>query len=307
VRTDQSPDDEWANEGLALPSPAGWTELRLPVWLKFWIGFMAVMTLGGAAGAAWAFWKAQPAAGILLAVLAVFLGQIVGLATRAWWPLRRSNRVGTLIATRDGTKGVTFTYSGWPYYSLTTVLAICELAALALTAALAASATVVGVASAVVVGALVLATGWLLATMLRLAPGRVIVSPAGVYHRSLTSTHFIPWYAIVAVSAHWLGTRVIVVKAYPSEDTRVRRYMGRFFSGGEVQFLPFMVIRTTWLATDPATVYHALSFYHAHPDLRAELATLDAVQRIRNGRAVGRAEPNPELPGGDAQPTQQPD
>jgi hypothetical protein len=289
MRADQSSAD-CPQEGSALPRPSGWTELRLPVWLKFWIGFMAVMAIGGAAGAAWAFWTGQPVAGVLLAALAVFLGHILGLATRVWWIPRRSSRMGTLTAMPDGTKGVTFTYSGWSYYWLTTVLAICELVALVVTAALAVSATVVGVASAVIVGALVLATGWFLVSMLRLAPGKVILYPTGVYHRGLTSTHFIPWYAIFAVSAYWLGTPVIAVKAYPSEDTRVRRYMGRFGSG-EVQFLPFMVIRTAWLAADPATVYHALFFYHAHPDLRAELATPYAVQRIRNGRAVGRDEP----------------
>jgi hypothetical protein len=149
------------------------------------------------------------------------------------------------------------------------------------------SATVVGVVLAVVLGVLVLVVGWVLVTMLRLAPGKLILSPAGVDHRSLTSTHFIPWHAIVAVSAEWVGTPIIAVKAFPSEDTRVRRYMGRFGSG-EVQFLPLMVIRTAWLATDPTTVYDALSFYHAHPDLRAELATPAALDRISNGRAVGQ-------------------
>ncbi len=103
-----------------------------------------------------------------------------------------------------------------------------------------------------------------------------------MHHRSLTSTHFIPWYAIVGVSADWIGTPIIAVKAFPSADTRVRRSMGRFGSG-EVQFLPLMVIRTAWLATDPTTVYHALSFYHAHPELRAELATPEALDRIGNG------------------------
>jgi hypothetical protein len=48
-----------------------------------------------------------------------------------------------------------------------------------------------------------------------------------------------------------------------------------------------MVVRTFWLATDPATVYHALSFYHSHPDLRPELAKPDALNRIGTGRAVG--------------------
>lgn len=66
--------------------------------------------------------------------------------------------------------------------------------------------------------------------------------------------------------------------------------MGRFGSG-EVQFLPIMIIRNAWLATDPATVYHALSFYGSHPDLRTELGTPDALDRIGHGRAAGQAEP----------------
>jgi hypothetical protein len=111
-----------------------------------------------------------------------------------------------------------------------------------------------------------------------------------VYHRGLTSTHYIPWHVIVAVSAGWLGTPIIAVKATPSDDTRVRSYMGRFRSG-EVQFLPIMVVRAVWLATDPTTVYHALSFYCSHPELRAELSTPDALDRISSGRAVGQEEP----------------
>jgi hypothetical protein len=72
---------------------------------------------------------------------------------------------------------------------------------------------------------------------------------------------------------------------------RPQRWSGPAATLWEVEVLPIMVIRTAWLGADPATVYHALSFYHTHPDLRAELATPDAVQRIRNGRAVGQEEP----------------
>jgi hypothetical protein len=234
--------------------------------------------------------QANPATGVPLAAGAIYLGHVVGLATRSWWTPRRSSRTGTLTAAPDGTKGVRFGYSAWSYYWLTAVLVMTELAVVALTAALAMSATVVGVVMAVVLGVMAMVVGWFLVTMLRLAPGNLILSPSGVYHRSLTSTHFIPWDAIVAVSAEWIGTPVIAVKAFPSQDTQLRRSMGRFGSG-EVQFLPLMVIRTAWLVTDPTTVYHALSFYHAHPDLRAELATPAAPDRIGNGRAVGQQEP----------------
>jgi hypothetical protein len=52
-----------------------------------------------------------------------------------------------------------------------------------------------------------------------------------------------------------------------------------------------MVIWTGWLASDPLIAYHALAFYHAHPELQGELATADAVDRIGNGRAVGHEQP----------------
>jgi hypothetical protein len=269
----------WPDGGPALPRPANWAEQRLPVWLKFSMGLVALMALGMAAGAAWLAWTGQLATGVLLAAAAIFLGHVVGLGTRGWWPRRRSSRTSTLTLTPDGTKGMSFRYSAWSYYWLTAVLVMTELVTLAVTVGAALSATVAGVVMAVVIGVLAMVVGWFLVTMLRLAPGKLILSPTGVYHRSLTSTHFIPWHAIVAVAAEWAGTPIIAVKAFPSKDTRVSRYLGRFGSG-EVQYLPIMVIRTAWLATDPTTVYSALSFYHAHPDLRAELATPDAQDRI---------------------------
>jgi hypothetical protein len=75
------------------------------------------------------------------------------------------------------------------------------------------------------------------------------------------------------------------VAAYPSEDTDVHSFTGRFHAG-DLRYLPLMVIRTYWLATDPATVYHALAYYHANPDRRPELATPAALDRIASGTAA---------------------
>jgi len=147
------------------------------------------------------------------------------------------------------------------------------------------SATVLGIALAVVVAVMAAAIGWFLVTMLRLAPGGVLLSPAGVHHRSLTFTQFVPWHTTVGVAADWLNTPIILVRAAPSEDARIHCYTGRFGTA-ELRYLPFMVIRAYWLATNPATVYHAMSFYHAHPDLRAELHNHSALDRITGGRAV---------------------
>jgi uncharacterized Tic20 family protein len=289
MRAGQSPVG-WPDGSSALPIPAGWTGQRLPVWLKLSMGFVAAMALGMAAEAAWLCWTGHPVTGAPLAAAAIYLGHVVGLGTCLWWRRRRSSRTGTLTAAPDGARGVTFTYSAWLYYWVTALLVMSELAVLAVTAGAALSATAVGAVMAVVIGVVAVVAGWFLVIMLRLAPGKIILSSTGVYHRGVTSTHFIPWHAIVAVSAGWLGTPIIAVMATPSDDTRVRRYMGRFRSG-EVQFLPIMVVRAVWLATDPATVYHALSFYCSHPDLRAELSTPDALDRVSGGRAVGQEEP----------------
>jgi amino acid transporter len=243
------------------------------------MGLVALTTLGLAAEAAWLVWTGQPAAAVPLAAAAIYLGHILGLSTRIWWRPWPSRQPGTLTTTPDGTTGVRFRYSGWPYYWLTAILVLTVLVVLVVALGAALSATLIGVVVAVVLGVLALWMGWFLVTMLRLAPGSLIVSPTGVAHRSLTSTCFIPWHAIVAVTADWLGTPIIAVKAFPSADTRVRRYLGRFGSG-ELQFWPIVVVRTGWLASDPTTVYHALSFYHAHPELRAELATPQALRRI---------------------------
>jgi hypothetical protein len=284
MSANQNPDG-WPDGGSTLPRPAGWTQQRPPMWRKVSLALLALMALGMAAQAAWSAWTGQPGTGVPLVAGAIYLGHVVGLSTRFWWPRQRSSRPSSSTATPDGTKDVAFPYSAWPYYWLTAVLVMTELVALAVVVAAALSATVVGVVLAVVIGALAMGVGWFLVTMLRLAPGKLVLSPSGVCHRSLTSTHFIPWHAIVAVSAEWIGTPVIAVKAFPSTDTRVRRYLGRFGSG-EVQFLPMMVIRTAWLASDPTTVYSALCFYHAHPQLRDRLATPDALDQIGNGRAA---------------------
>jgi hypothetical protein len=289
MRADHSPAG-WPGGSAALPTPSAWAQQGPPVWLKFSMGFVAAMALGMAAEAAWLAWTGQPLSGVPLAAAALYLGHVVALGTRVWWPRQRSSRTETLTAAPDGATGVTFSYSAWAYYWVTALLVMSELVAIAAGLGAALSATVVGAVAAIVIGVVVLVVGWVLVTMLRLAPGKVILCPAGVYHRGLTSTHFVPWHAIVAVSAGWLGTPVIAVKAIPSQDTRVRRYMGRFRSG-EVQFLPLMVIRAAWLATDPTTVYHALSFYGSHPDLRTELGTPDALDRISNGRAVAQEKP----------------
>jgi hypothetical protein len=210
---------------------------------------------------------------------------------------RRRRARAELVADPSTTEAARFGYSGWTYYWGVAVLVMTELLGLGLTVLLASVGGLLNIVGAVVLGGITLFIGWFLVTMLRLAPGEVTLSPAGVFHRGLTSTHFVPWHAVVGVSARWLDTPMLSVEALPSEDADVRSYMGRFGTG-ERKYLPFMVIRAVWLP-DPIMAYHALCFYHAHPDLRADLSTQDGVDRINSGRAASgeRENTSPVQPG----------
>jgi hypothetical protein len=270
-----------AGKGSALPQPAEWASARYPLWSVTSVGFLAVMALGGAAAGVWALTSGRLAAGLLLVAGALYVGHVVGLGVSAWWTPRGTRRPARLSAASEGGTGVTFTYSPWPYYWLSGLLLLTALG-LAAIAAIAAATGTVGIVMAAIAALLAAAVAWFLVTVLRLAPGKITLSPTGVHHHSLTFTHFVPWYAVFAVAADWVGTPLIVAKAFPSDDTRVRRYTGRFGTQ-EMQLLPYMAVRARWLAADPATVYHVLVFYHANPDLRAELGTTAALTRINNG------------------------
>ena len=143
------------------------------------MGAIVLMTVGLAAEAAWLAWTGKPVAGVPLAAAALYLGHIVGLSTRVWWRPWPSRQPATLTTTPDGTTGVRFRYSSWSYYWLTAILVMNELVLLVVALGAALSATLVGVVAAVVLGLLVVWMGWMLVTMLRLAPGSLIVSPTG--------------------------------------------------------------------------------------------------------------------------------
>jgi hypothetical protein len=250
------------------------------------------MSLGMAAGAVAAYRSGQPTIAALFAVTGTGVVHLLAFGSYAWRIPRRTSRSGTLSVASDGTRGVRFAYSGWPYYLFAGAVGSFALALAALTALALADANGGVVALPVATACLGLALGWVLFTVLRLAPGAVILTPAGIHHRGLTFTYVVPWHAIYAVVAGWSGTPVIVVKATPSPDLRLRRYAGRI-GPRELRLVPFLVVRAYWLATDPVLVYHALSFYYEHPESRAELSTSEALDRIRTGRGLGSGRSSP--------------
>jgi hypothetical protein len=275
MRTEQGSKDA----GLALP--AGW-EKGHPRWLTASILFLAGLVLLFILGAAWAFATGDAAAGILLAAGALYMGHVVGLGTIGWRVSRPTRRGPRLTVQSDGSRGIEFRYSWWPYYwfiacAVPSIGIVVVLVAANLTAA-----TVAGYALATLFAAGAIATIWVVVICLRLMPGVVILSPDGIFYRDLTYTYFVPWHAIVEVTTIWGKTPFIIVKAFPSNDSRLRRYTGRV-TFGDPYFFPFIAINARWLATNPVLVYHALAFYCDHPDRRAELGLASGLERINRG------------------------
>ncbi|MGC5020502.1 hypothetical protein [Micromonospora sp. DT47] len=259
-----------------------WSPLRL-LALLFFVG-MLLCALGIAVSAV----GDRDGSGVVLGVAgAVLFAHLLGFLAVVWLPRRRSARHVTSARTPDGTVGVRFGYSRWAYYWMTALLVLCLAIGAAVVLAAAAQGGTAGRVGAVGLAVLLGLTGWFLVTVLRVGAGAVTVSPAGIAHRGLVHLHVVPWYAVHGVGAGVrAGTPVIVVDAAPSPDTVVRRYTG-WFGTADARELPRLVVRTLWLATDPATVLAALAFYHAHPELRGELATPEAPRRIAEGRARG--------------------
>ena len=274
-----------ADEGTAgrgrTPTTAGWSGRRLPRSAVPGTVLFAIAApcglLAAVAGVVESDW-------VLIiggCVIALLFGSLLGLLVVA--SSRGSGAAPTLAQAPGGTSGVRFGYSTVAYCWFTAVLVMCVVVGLIVAVGTGTSGSVSGWLVAVVFAGMAVLLAWYVVAMLRLAPGELVLSPAGIAHRGLTSFYSVPWSAVQAVEASRLGTSVIVVQADPSPESVVRRYTGRFDTG-ELRFLPFLVVRTYWLAADREAVLSALAFYHAHPELRHELATPEAVRRIAEGR-----------------------
>lgn len=268
-----------ADEGRAgrdrTPEPAAWSGRRLSPWPLLAVAFLAVLAL---LALVWAVAGVPDGDGVRAVgglVLALVLGAASGFLVVA--ARRGSGARVTLVPWPGGDgRAVRFGYSLSAYCGFSLLVASCLLVFLCVGAA---AGSVLGVVMVAVAALL----GWYLVAMLRHAPGGLLLSPDGLAHRGLTSFYSVPWDAVRAVETWRLGTSALVVKADPSPRSVLRRYTGRFDTG-ELEFLPFLVVRTYWLAADREAVRRTLAFYLAHPDLRGELATPEAVRRIAEGR-----------------------
>ncbi|MGH3937531.1 MAG: hypothetical protein ACRDTG_02685 [Pseudonocardiaceae bacterium] len=264
-----------------LPWPEQWPAPRPKLWIKLTAGYLGALTLLAGGLGSWALLSGQPGPAIFLLGGGAYLGLVTVLSV---WLLRTRRRLSprtvTLHTTGSAEDGVLIAYSGWLYRWLATMmlLTFAVLAGIVLSGltgwVIPPFTSPPGVVSVVLLSATELYCLWILLEMAsgQLAHGRVALSPQGIHHRSLTFEHGVPGYAVNAVSAEDLNGPVIVAKAFPSDHTRVRKtsWVGK---QQEFQLLPYLAVRGRSLAVDPAVLYHALRYYHAHPEDRPELAT----------------------------------
>jgi hypothetical protein len=232
-------------------------------------GFLSVLLL---AAGVWSIVLGDAGAALACGMAVLILGHLSGLLLNLW--VRPHNTGDRMRITRidDGTPGLTFTYSRRLYYWYAGFLIL-------LTAAL----TALAVSSPpLAAGAALTATA--VFVLLRHAPGRLALTPDGVYHHGIWTRHFMPWQAIREVlpgeQAH---IPVIALPGVPSPETRIHRSV---FPSSMTRRSPraapdCLTIQVPWLAADPALVLQTLRWYHANPAHRFELSFHIAVDRAQ--------------------------
>ena len=182
------------------PVPDGWPRPKRSGRLVFAVGYLSLFALGMLTGSVWAIRTDQTGAAVLLLLGAIGFGHLAGLAA-GQLRLPRGRGHATVGTTDNGETGLAYAYAGAPYYWLLTTLALVTLALIGVAGLgiLAAEPTGWVIAALAAAGAGFLL--WFLVMVVRRTPGRVVLTPTCVYHRSLTFEHFVPWWAVTEVSA----------------------------------------------------------------------------------------------------------
>ncbi|BCJ46681.1 hypothetical protein GCM10010168_37970 [Actinoplanes ianthinogenes] len=221
-------------------------------------GFLAALLL---AAGVWSAVVGDAGAALACGAAVLILGHLCGLLLNLW--VRPHNTGDRVWISRidDGTPGLTFGYSRRLYYwyaSFLTLLTVTQ-------------ATLALRSPALAVGALLTAAP--LYVLLRHAPGRLALTPDGVYHHGVWTQQFVPWQAVREIlPGEQARVPVIALPATPSPDARVRRSL--FRAPDDV------AIQVPWLAAEPSLVLQTLRWYHANPAHRFELSFQIAADRV---------------------------
>lgn len=129
---------------------------------------------------------------------------------------------------------------------------------------------------------------WSLATR-RIRRGAVLLTPQGVTHEAWGETFSLRWADVEDVSAlvlkgGKLGPAIRVsVRAGQTATHEVR---SRTIGSPSRQDLPHLTVRADQVQGDAALLAHAVAFYAARPEHRAELEDGRALERVLEGRVV---------------------
>ncbi|MDT4991064.1 MAG: hypothetical protein QOH97_956 [Actinoplanes sp.] len=252
--------------------PQGWPRNRPTAKIIASTGLMGLFTVSALVGAGLAAASGQPGPAILFVLAAVYLGHFVGLGISLSRRPAQVRPLRVLGRTDLGDPGLEIPYAHGPYYWSISVTLLSALTLAGITVIFALSGSAGALVVAVISAIFSFVLGWIGVVFLRLAPGRLVLTPDGIYHRSLTFEHYVPWFAIYAVSAEAGATPMLAIKAHPFDGTRLHGYTGRL-GAFEATFFPFIVARTYWLGGHAAYAYQIADHYFRHPDLRSELAT----------------------------------
>lgn len=278
-----------------LPWPAEWSTPRPRPATVLGDVFLVALTLGFTALGAQASYGGDLGTAAFFFAGGAFLGLLTAHSlSRRRLRRRMSSRAVMLRPTAYGRGGVALCFSTWRYRGLTAALLMGSAFLGVYTAG-----SVLGwempppvpranVIAVVIAGCGALLLLWFFIEFItgRIAKGWVALTEAGIHHRSHTFEHFVPWSAVLEVSGMELGAEpLIVVRTFPSDGARIRRthWMGK---PDEFGLLPSLVVRARSLVVDPAVAYHALRYYHAHPESRGELLSPAGERRIRSGNLV---------------------
>jgi hypothetical protein len=253
--------------------PAGWPKAHRTVLRVLSAAGFIVFTLITAAVTADAIATGDVADALIFGAGTLVLAHLAGMSINIMQRPRPADHPPVADVNDQGETGLAFRYAFWPYYWLAVVFALFSLGAVTFAIVMAMQATTTGWVLAAAGLAAAVLIGWFLVVILRLAPGKLVLTSTGIYHRSLFLEHFVPWEAVVDVVARDAPSPWITVKALPTNRTRERRHTGRGFEG---QALPFMIARTQWLGANALPAYQAIKYYFGHPDERQRLTESDS-------------------------------
>lgn len=254
--------------------PDDWPKAERPPSSLFGAAFLALLTIGLLAAAGWVTADGQPGTGFMLIVIAVYFGHLTAAgASRLRYP--RHGRSPVLGVDDRGERGLTFAYARAPYYWQSAIVILTALGFAGGALGTAVMGPVGGWIIAAVAGLVAGSLTWFVVDFLRRAPGRVVLTPSGIYHRSHFAEYFTPWDAVSGVGVT-TADPMIVVKADPSPDARQRR-LSRRRNRSEEDFWPFIVIGAYSLGGNSRPVYRAIDFYLRHRERRSLLGTPEAI------------------------------